>query len=149
VRRLGAIGVCAFGALGLACGNTSNATGGAGGTASTASSSTTSSATTGGGTRGIDTTVAPFTKTALYFAGNDNKREVDAPAEFPATGAYQKITLHLTLSCPSGGCDAWDRFGTLGVVTAKGATPEMDQVYDGGAHTEPNYQVSALLIAYQ
>src|SRR5262249_19804639 len=36
---------------------------------------------------------------------------------FPKDGAYSKIILHLALDCPSGGCDPWDRFGTLGVVT--------------------------------
>jgi hypothetical protein len=35
---------------------------------------------------------------------------------FPATGAYETITLNLSLTCPAGGCDVWDRFGTLAVV---------------------------------
>ena len=76
---------------------------------------------------GADAMVSAFAKTPVYFTGTDNQRQVDAPVSFPATGAYEKITLHLSLACPTGGCDPWDRFGSLGVVTGKGQ--------DGGADT--------------
>ncbi len=75
---------------------------------------------------GADTTVTAFDKTPVYFAGSDNKRNVDAPVSFPATGAYQKIILHLSLDCPQGGCDPWDRFASLGVVTQKAVAPATD-----------------------
>jgi hypothetical protein len=75
---------------------------------------------------GADATVTAFTKTPMYFAGSDNKRNVDAPASFPATGAYQKIILHLSLDCPQGGCDPWDRFASLGVVTQRAVAPATD-----------------------
>jgi hypothetical protein len=74
--------------------------------------------------------VTAFDKTPVYFTGTDNKRIVDAPASFPATGAYSKIILHLSLDCPSGGCDPWDRLATLGVVTAKGANGDPDTVIE-------------------
>jgi len=81
-------------------------------------------------TPGADATVTAFSKTPLFFKDGSaagNRRTVDAPASFPASGEYAKIVLHLTLSCPQGGCDVYDRFGTLGVVTQKGA--------DGGPST--------------
>ncbi len=79
---------------------------------------------------GEDTTVETFAKAHIYFTGSDNKRTVDTVASFPATGAYASIVLHLSLECPSGKCDAWDRFGTLGVVTQKGDKPEADTVVE-------------------
>jgi peptide-N-glycosidase F-like protein len=79
---------------------------------------------------GADAMVTAFDKTPVYFTGTDNKRIVDAPASFPATGAYEKIILHLSLDCPSGGCDPWDRLATLGVVTAKGTNGAEDTVIE-------------------
>lgn len=79
---------------------------------------------------GQDATVTPFDKTPIYFTGSDNQRTVDAPASFPADGVYSKITLHLSLACPSGGCDPWDRFGTLGLVTAKAQDGGADEVIE-------------------
>jgi Peptide-N-glycosidase F, C terminal/Peptide-N-glycosidase F, N terminal len=70
---------------------------------------------------GADVTVTAFDQTPIYFTGSDNKRNVDATASFPAAGAYEKIILHLSLACPKGGCDPWDRFGSLGIVTQKAA----------------------------
>jgi hypothetical protein len=102
---------------------------------SSGGSSSTSSGTGGaGGTTGndpvpgVDATVTVFDKTPVYFTGTDNQRTVDATASFPATGAYEKITLHLSLSCPTGGCDPWDRLATLGIVTAK--SPDGDTVIE-------------------
>ncbi len=79
---------------------------------------------------GADVTVETFANTNLYFTGADNKRTVDAAGSFPSVGTYERITLHLALSCPSNKCDPWDRFGTLGVVTAKGDKPENDTVIE-------------------
>jgi len=79
---------------------------------------------------GTDAAVTPFDETPVYFTGADNQRFVDASATFPDEGLYSQIVLHLTLACPSGGCDPWDRFGSLGVVTAPGATPEEDEVIE-------------------
>jgi hypothetical protein len=81
--------------------------------------------------------VTPFDKTHVYFAGDDNKRIVDAPASFPAEGEYTQIILHLSLDCPQGGCDPWDRFASLGIVTAKGATPEEDEVIEIARYITP------------
>ncbi len=79
---------------------------------------------------GADTTVDAYTHTPIYFTGTDNQRTVDAPANFPATGSYQTITLHLKLSCPKDGCDPYDRLGSLGLVTAKSADGQSDTVLE-------------------
>ncbi|WP_437588273.1 peptide-N-glycosidase F-related protein [Sorangium sp. So ce1000] len=68
---------------------------------------------------GTDTTVTPFVKTPIYFTSDDDQRVVDAPVSFPSTGTYERITLHLSLECPSGGCDPWARLASLGLVTAR------------------------------
>lgn len=73
-----------------------------------------------GPTPGADAVVTPFDHTHIYFTGDDNKRTVDATATFPKEGAYSKIVLHLALDCPKGGCDSWDRFASIGIVTEKG-----------------------------
>lgn len=83
-----------------------------------------------GPTPGSDAVVTPLSKAHLYFTGTDNKRTVDAQASFPATGAYGKITLHLTLACPAGGCDPWDRLGSLSIVTEKGAGGQADSTVE-------------------
>lgn len=93
-------------------------------------------------TPGADTTVTPFDQTHIYFTGSENMRVVDVEATFPDEGAYESILLHLSLSCPTGGCDAWDRFATIGVVTQKGATPEEDQVIELARYITP-YKVKA------
>jgi hypothetical protein len=53
-------------------------------------------------------------------------RRQTASAAFPSGGTFQKITLTLQLDCPQGGCDHWDRMGSVGVVTeapVDGGTP--------------------------
>jgi hypothetical protein len=126
--------------LSLGCGgsgespSTSSSSSGGGGLGVGAGAS--SSAGSGGSDAGADPApgkdamVTAFDKTPVYFTGADNKRIVDATASFPATGAYAKIILHLSLDCPSGGCDPWDRLATLGVVTQKGTNGAEDTVIE-------------------
>ena len=71
-------------------------------------------------------TVNLFERTHVYFAGADNRRTVDGTATFP-TARYARATLTLTLACPSGRCDAWDRVASLSLL---------DGGEDGGAATE-------------
>jgi hypothetical protein len=93
-------------------------------------------------TPGADTVVTPFDKRAVHFTGTDNQRTVDGDATFPADGAYQKIVLHLSLDCPQGSCDYWDRFGTLGIVTSKGVDGGADTVIELARFITP-YRVAA------
>jgi hypothetical protein len=81
-------------------------------------------------TAGVDGTVVAFAAAHVYFNA-DNRRTVDAPVTFPAAGLrYRKVTLHLKLSCPTGGCDFWDRLGHLSLVrpapTAGGDPVELE-----------------------
>ena len=39
-------------------------------------------------------------------AGQNQERSITLPADF---GEYAQILLHLSLTCPSGGCDPWDQ----------------------------------------
>jgi hypothetical protein len=69
---------------------------------------------------GADTTVTLFNN--LVF--DNGHREARASVTMPADGLYKKITLHITLACPGGGCDPWDRLASIGLV-------------DGGADLGP------------
>jgi hypothetical protein len=63
--------------------------------------------------------VTPFAGTHVYFAGGmDNRRIQDVTAAFPAMPeTFERITLKFALRCPpAGGCDHWDRRGSLGIV---------------------------------
>ncbi len=65
---------------------------------------------------GADETVIALSGEHVYF-GAENRREVDVSVQFPPAGpTYERITLHLGLGCPSGGCDWWDRLGWLSIV---------------------------------
>lgn len=64
--------------------------------------------------------VPAFDRAAIYFLSDDNRREISSQALFPATGDFRRITMHLRLDCPDGGCDPWDRYGTIGLVRNPG-----------------------------
>ena len=69
---------------------------------------------------GADATITAFVSTLICFgSGGDGpcSRTQDAQVTFPATGTYSKILLHLTLTCPAGGCDPWDRMGSIDLVS--------------------------------
>ncbi len=54
--------------------------------------------------------------THMYFKGDDSKRERDIDVKLPdSIDGYNKIILHFKLSCPNGRCDAWDRYGNVGI----------------------------------
>ena len=113
-------------ASGGASSGSTTASGGASSSSTTASGGAASGGAGGAGGAGgmvegpgTDTTVAPFDETPIYFTSDDDRRVVDAPASFPSTGTYERITLHLSLECPPGGCDPWARLASLGLVTAK------------------------------
>jgi hypothetical protein len=67
---------------------------------------------------GPDRTITLFNGATFYFDGDPakNHRENFATIDFPGDGLYKQITLHVDLSCPSGGCDPWDRAATIGLV---------------------------------
>jgi hypothetical protein len=69
-------------------------------------------------TPGPDRTITLFANTSFYFDADatKNHRENFATINFPGDGLYKQITLHIDLSCPSGGCDPWDRAASIGLV---------------------------------
>jgi hypothetical protein len=69
-------------------------------------------------TPGPDMTITLLDHTNFYFDGDPTKNHRDnyAMVAFPGAGLYQSITLHIDLSCPSGGCDPWDRAASIGLV---------------------------------
>ncbi len=65
-------------------------------------------------------------KQAVYFKNNENRRQVDLSAQLPQHNPHLvKVTLDFSLQCPEGRCDAWDRFGTFGIVEASGRYLEL------------------------
>jgi Peptide-N-glycosidase F, C terminal/Peptide-N-glycosidase F, N terminal len=82
---------------------------------------------------GADAAVTAFNQTLICFGAVDGgkpcSRTVDEQATFPTTGTFSKILMHVTLDCPTtlGGCDHWDRVGSLDLVT-QGATTEAGTV---------------------
>jgi hypothetical protein len=79
---------------------------------------------------GAVTTVAAFDKTLVCFGNGGTgpcSRTVDKPITFPKTGTFSKITMHVSLTCPTNGCDHWDRVGSIQLVQAAAV--------DGGATT--------------
>ena len=86
---------------------------GAGGGAGTGSGGTGGSETSGP-MPGEDTTVTLFDK--RVFSNATTKVYQDSVVTFPEEGTFDAITLNLTLACPAGGCDPWDRFATIGIM---------------------------------
>jgi hypothetical protein len=72
-------------------------------------------------------TVTVFDKTLFAFGSTaGGARRTTAQASLPAAGPFQHIDLTLRLECPTGGCDHYDRTGSLGIVT--------QPAVDGGSH---------------
>ncbi len=134
----GSLRLCAAALLLItACSKSGGTPEGAGGAGDAGATGTTS-----GPVAGADAQVSAFDHTPMYFTGDDNQRIVDVPVSFPASGAYQKIVLHLALDCPTDGCDPWDRFGSLGLVTQKGEDGGPDTVIELARFITP-YHVGA------
>ena len=61
-----------------------------------------------------DTTVVAFDAVHHYFGSMGNNRTVIDTVQFPDSNVeYSDIIMHLSLECPAGGCDPWDRTGRL------------------------------------
>ena len=69
-------------------------------------------------------TVPAFDRTPVSFTADENRRIVLAQAQFPDQGRFARIVMHVRLECPTGGCDPWDRYGSIGVRTNAGSLPE-------------------------
>lgn len=61
-----------------------------------------------------NTTVVTFNNIHQRFGnGNDSRTVVDSFALPPSLTGYKQIIMHYTLSCPTGGCDPWDRYAMV------------------------------------
>ena len=81
-------------------------------------------------TPGADASVVAFDATLVCFGSGGTgpcSRTVDKQVAFPTTGAFKQILMHVTLECPSNGCDPWDRAGSIDLVQGPAS--------DGGAET--------------
>ena len=84
---------------------------------------------------GPDTHVPVFTAIHQQF-GNGDTRTVSQAVSLPEeTLFYKTITLNYTLSCPTGGCDPWDRLAYVQAVRNAG-TPE-EEVFEIGRFITP------------
>ena len=63
--------------------------------------------------------VTTFDAAHIYW-GAENRREIALDTVFPPHGPWKKVTMHLTLACPQGGCDPWDRAGSIGLIDGTG-----------------------------
>lgn len=77
---------------------------------------------------GEDVSVVAFEGAHVYWLGWDegqNQRDIDTEVAFPPADLdYAQIVLELTLGCPDGRCDWWDRAGYIGVVVDEGTEDE-------------------------
>lgn len=83
-------------------------------------------------------TVGTFNEEHVHF-GPDNKRTVTGTFTFPdAQQSFSQILMHFTIGCPSGGCDAWDRYGDVDVVHPTGimdsTVAAIDTLFDTGGN---------------
>ena len=63
-----------------------------------------------------DTTVVAFDAVHHYFGSMGNNRTVIDTIQFPDSNSeYSDIIMHLSLECPDGGCDPWDRKAKISV----------------------------------
>ena len=70
----------------------------------------------GGPAPGEDQVVTLFDLEDIYFAAGDDRREREAAVVFPpARETFSAIRLDIALTCPQGGCDFYDRIGTISV----------------------------------
>ncbi|MFT6397472.1 MAG: hypothetical protein ACJAYU_002225 [Bradymonadia bacterium] len=80
------------------------------------------------GTIGENQSVVAHDEAHIFWTGWDegqNARNVDVAVTFPpAEELYGGITMNFALSCPSGQCDPWDRYGSYGLVSNPGAEDE-------------------------
>ena len=70
-----------------------------------------------------DVSVVAFDGEHMYWTSDaDSHREADIEVEFPGAGdGYSATILELGVRCPDGGCDYWDRYGSIAIVQNPGS----------------------------
>lgn len=85
-------------------------------------------------------TVTAFDSTLICFGSGGVgpcSRTVDAPVTFPTTGTYSRILMHVSLDCPSNGCDPWDRMGSIDLVTGANDAGAVETLTELGRFITP------------
>ena len=131
--------VLLLGSLLLACGETAAVTDDGGGTDS------------GSGDSGADSgprptepvTVVAMDGEYVHFTV-ENRRRVNVEVDFPeASALYGQVIMHFALRCPAdGGCDWWDRRGSLSIIENPGVPEDMEQRVEISRFVTP-YRVGA------
>ena len=85
-----------------------------------------------------EVTVATVYDAASQDFGDPNTRDLEATVELP-TGDFAQIGLWLQLDCPAGpgGCDDWDRAGSLQLALDASAPPEAREWLELARHVTP------------
>jgi hypothetical protein len=87
---------------------------------------------------GVSKVLKVFDNAHIYFTGDVKTRYAYQTVTFPDQGTYDKITMTLTLGCPAGGCDPWDRRGDIGIVLNRDASdPNRDEILELGRFATP------------
>jgi hypothetical protein len=114
-----------------ACSSSSNPeTNDAGSTADASADDASQNADASNPDAGPSTSIVAFDKTLVCFGNGGTgpcSRTVDKPVTFPTTGSFAKIVMRVSLTCPTNGCDPWDRVGSIQLVQRP--------TTDGGAST--------------
>ena len=64
-----------------------------------------------------DTTIVAFDNVHQFFGGSGNNRTVIDTIQFPDSNSeYSEIIMTVSLECPTGGCDPWDRKAKISVM---------------------------------
>ena len=64
-----------------------------------------------------DTTIVAFDNVHQFFGGSGNNRTVIDTIQFPDSNSeYSEIIMTVSLDCPTGGCDPWDRKAKISVM---------------------------------
>ena len=63
-----------------------------------------------------DTTITAFSNVHQFFGNSGNSRDLIENVEFPLSNeGYSEIIMNISLECPNGGCDPWDRKANISI----------------------------------
>ena len=63
-----------------------------------------------------DTTITAFSNVHQFFGNSGNNRTLIENVEFPLSNdGYSEIIMNISLECPNGGCDPWDRKANISI----------------------------------
>ena len=78
-----------------------------------------------------DTTIVAFNAVHQSFGNLGNNRTVIDTIQFPESNTiYSEIVMNVSLDCPNGGCDPWDRKAKIGVM-------HLEEWYEIGRYVTP------------